>query len=1231
MSKVEEARQIIDGPENSELKDRLQRRLKSIREPEEPPMQEEQILGPGIPRPERWIRITSDEGEITVPDLTGYDPDDIISITRSILDSIILRDGRIRPNTIEHQWTWAGVHALESQAIIPGTSNETKQKAQDLRMEYEAIRHLLDWWQVAVRGETGGQGMGREFGTAINIGSRVPAKYLTWLKDNYRGKDFLEGFAHKRGQINPDGQQIDGSEFDATSFTNASEYLGAMLRAGSGVGVHDAPKGRDFELADGTKILVVNQKGELLTTTKPGTGVIYELFKQLALDSYAGYTEVRFHWIDLAFELVGSTVHPETLERVPVYRCHISPDSLWAYNAFQHPGYLGEFWFDLLQKVKDPKEAFPDSKVRNDFLKFRRQLGWNDRLTYAQNIALLGTAEDFIDLPVTETGSRRRNLPPELNKQALGWDQSQSDDENLIRLGLLRKHGGHDYGKYIAITENLMNLDTEDIPAEVWALTDWDLLPQHLMTNWAQQMGYLQETRNAILNILTGGKINEGLEHLKNPLVSFIHIHENIGWVAERERTYWRSVIDRAELLSLRRYREKGVRHELATMIRSKVPEGFLRGMFRRLYFSGCGIRNMDWSENMVSIQNFQRVRQFLQCVNERKVVRDGLKLADKGLNYQDLANYAGLKIRKWRKEPILMLTDENGDWDTPRNRGLLAILKEYINLPNDKARKKWIEDNPEKSKLALGVWEEWQTEVDPKLIKKFLNLPADQRRQWVESLPEDEVEKIFQVWPEFEEMTPQEHRAWFHSHPRVVEAVSQMTLDWPSRALWDWGQMLEAGTGQPATGAEQLEMATWGTIENFIGTSYEKRPKPWPWRRWGPKFDLWEREKRIYRTARRQKLAIDLRSDREKSWLTIRGQKVHDPHDRIIGRWRHDQLEWDPASNSLNRHDRPVDPFGRADLYQGVDRLASMMMGTGEYYPGDPREVSPLWYGHDTKRLIYRYFSRFSIGYKEAQAKLAAIVYNFKDWKEYWSQYQLQREVLAPSKMFKIIRLLFHSGAIDPNEVTEYQPSFGATKQETIAYWSERKSLRLPDEEDVVKEGVEPDIKKAWPALMAELKVPGVSPIVGIISGGRTGKEIKTMVRNAALLGSLPIGISTFGLVLTGSTLGWWALPLSLGLAGLGAYAGLDRGDNVSGFNYWLGKLGGLLREREARSDPEALKRGYVLPGVFKLIPKWFINFPLVRIHFQPAINDDTINASEIADAIAKSKAQLGGAGFKK
>ncbi len=1207
--------------------------------------------------------VSTDEGEVEIPIYGDLDFPTIQNYLREHLDALILSD---RSPNLKSYYEWKEVYGLVEaarQLAIKEKTQTAQSQAKDVRMEYEAVKGALMWYlDAATQFDKNGGGFSKgdkTFNDGVTMGKVYSVDLWNWLKNSHRGKGFIHGFATPR------------AGFKNIDFTDPNEYLGAQLRASIGLGTKDdvergvrkpeSKAGAEFIWHDGRKIKVVKANGQVVERTGPSNGDMYEVHKRATMDTYAfKYIEKRHEMMDLIYE----PSHKDPVTQEWIFICHLSPDRMWTYDALQNPKYMAKFWYaniDILASEECNSADLPAGERGRDFL---RQLGWRDfvqdkELNDQLNKLYLGDGDNFLKSQVTLgkgqplTAEESVSLKKILCQQfGLQWEETWTRDQKLEvlgKMGMVRRYGDRTWGvgdnklPYV-MTLNLIHLQDYKIPEKIWEAMDWSALVganRFLLNDWCMQLNYLIPTTTALIKMIEGEDIMESLAYLGSG-EGFKYIPDVLAPFAEREQMHWFNVIGTSELATLRKYKEKGNRHNLAKELRGRIPSGLLRDHFRRVWFAACGIVNTDWSSNVSSLKIEEKVRQFLQGINEVKVVRDGM-LRGTGITYQELAHFAGLEIKPFHDDLVFhydlihMISDESG-WETEENIETLRLIQEFIGdyLRNfdepqrllgtggERVKERWVRERPGDARRILGIFEEWETEVDLPIMNRFLqeffgqNFPNREARiawseNWIKTHRED-AERIFQVWPEFSPMKITDREQWLSDNPEIVEKIIHMTVDWPGRHVWAWGTM-EAG--RPGTGAEELEMAQWACGEDYVSRFYEHQK--WPWRRYGPRFNVWEREKRVFRVMRRQKASMDFREEELKKFEFKDGAKVHNSDDIIVGRWFYDQLEWDPVprTGDLKRHDRPGDPFG------GIDPIKSMLMVTGEYYPGDPREVSPLWYGHSARRLIYRYASRNSPWYHIEHAKLAAKVHN-SDWKEYWREHRLARVVAAPSKWFKILRILSLSGTLDPNEHVPYERAFGATQKEVSSYWAERKGLRFPNEEDVVKSEGDAEVTKYAAMVAAEFKKGTGGTLLSIVTGGRTGPEIVRMGRNAVVLG-------TAGAV-GGAMLGLGPLILVTGTGGvvIGALSGWDRGDLVGGLSYLAGRFGGFLGDRLQRSDPETLALGYVPPRILGR-RAWFLeNNPIFKPFFPPPVTDDVLAAQEIAQAIATSKAELGGEGAK-
>lgn len=533
----------------------------------------------------------------------------------------------------------------------------------------------------------------------------------------------------------------------------------------------------------------------------------------------------------------------------------------------------------------------------------------------------------------------------------------------------------------------------------------------------------------------------------------------------------------------------------------------------------------------------------------------------------------------------------------------------------------------------SIHFKEELETEVDFSVLREYLSISSEEeRREWLrdnfdqEHLSGSKTEKICQVWAEFEEMSEQRRLTWESNNRHKALAIRDFLAGWPGRTGWNRSEQGE------------LIMAVWSAIDKYLAPHYEKNPNL-KRKFFGLWYDIWERETRLFKIMRRQKASMDFRAKDEKRWkVDAQGNQIQAPEDVIVGQYIHDQLEWDEEFPELIKYERESVwneekfTFQRNKL-RGIDRLANLMMGTGEYWPGDPREVSPLYYGHKTDRLIRRFFARQSIGYRLKQSILAARRLGI-EIKDYWEDYRADREVMTPQKMTAILTGLYSQGTIsDFEELTELLQPYGCTEAEWQFFRDERRAARVRDIEDKAEAGVEAEFRGSMDKVLTQMAGPapaGLGGLVNMVLGGQTGRERGRILRNTALGFGLPIGINVAGMTFGWSILGIPGLgPLLAIPSGLGGlYFSIDRGDQQRGMHWLMSRvLGTLMKEREDRRDPYVIKRGYTVPwwlGGNRLLEKVAEN-PILRLFLIPAVWDDWVDGAAVIQAVAKSKAELG------
>jgi len=969
-------------------------------------------------------------------------------------------------------------------------------------------------------------------------------------------------------------------------------------------------------------------------------------------------------------------------QQVPVFINHLSQKMTGFYTFWQQPEMAGFWHANILnledrQKIElgwDPDLGLGENKMRLGFLELynkiknlaieeRSQYGWSH------------------DLSGNENWENLSRLAQGLNKK-----ESDAEREEFWReSGLLPELMKEFKENFTLLKKNLINLRTGDVKADEWLKFDWDAFMSGTpLVAWGQRLRYMQNTMKDLVSILRGTEVTEMIRKLGSG-EGMQYIPDELAYVKERERIWWANSLSETYLYSYLTFREKGNRHPLAVEIRGKIREFFYRGFLRKFDFLACGIKGMDWVNHPERMMGHEKehlaIRQLLQRLSEVKIIRDGI-LKEVGIDYKDFVNFAGLEI----KEPHFDFIEFGKELNTTAD---LDILRQYFAISKEnrgrlleslgsafklyelarllraegeeqkagqalkkaakrlkKAKKNLIKDRKMKDLDDQGLleWyqkiknihfkEEIETEVDLGILQEYLTQPEGQRKEWlvnnIDVTKANKAEKICQVWAEFEEMNEQDRKGWLIDNRDKSNKIRYFLTHWPGRHGWN---RMEQG---------ELITATWVAIDKYLSQFYENNTslKKGFFGLW---YDIWEREKRLFRVMRRQKASMDLRKEDDKRWIfDVQKVRTHAMEDVIIGRYIHDQLEWDEEHMEFFRHEDRMTWDKEKGIpllnnLRGLDRLASMMMGTGEFFPGSPLEVSPLYYGHDNARLLRRIISRQTIGYRFEQGvnesrRLGLTL------KNYWETYRPEREVMTPEKIGAILRGLYSQGTIsDFGEYTDYQDLFGCTEEEVQFFRSERRQARVRDIEDKAEQGVEAEFRATMDKALAVPAVGGVGAIFKFISGGQTGRERIKIIRNGGIGFAIPLAVNALGV--------FWGWPF-FSIPGIGivlavptsiatAYYSFDAGDQQRGIRWITSRfLRPLMKERENRRDPHVMKRGYTIPSFLgkSLLSEKQAAFSAVRRLFLiPSVWDDWVDGAGILQTVDKAKKELGSEGSEK
>lgn len=993
----------------------------------------------------------------------------VVDVVRDWLDNTkILGDAPIHP--LENTYIYDRWLGEAKKFTTPERERDKNKRAQnkqiydELVQEYESVRRALLWWHEAARDKEGGFSKDpdkKTFANGISMGEKYTGEYIAWLvrKDSPRREGFIHGFATPRADVKK------------THFTNASEYLGAMLRSSCGIGTKDEveapgkPKNKNeagyfFTDSDGNKLLVVNARGEPpLTRTKGTNSVMYETHKQLSMDAYVyKYLRVRHKMIDTSFE---PSIDPETGEQAidpktgkPVFICHLSADRLWAYDAFQHPKFMAPFWYANLDILdSDALNSKDLVRRKQNGRRFLEQLGWDPKKSDAFNKALLSTGYGFLG----KDKEAQKNVSPEIRNEVcqellgFAWNDSWTEGEKkevLIKLGMVEIFGELEYGmkEHYILTTNLINLDDEKIPEDAWYKMDWSPLKEAspFLSDWCQQQVYLQELRNkGLLPIITGDNVMEGLEFLGKE-ISFRHISETIAPVAEREKSWWFEAASRMLILPYFMNRLKGQRvDEVAVPINQLLRFGLYKGIYAQ-EFEDIGLPGHDWTnlyehpvrevEDRVAkiLAKFNCRREaWVRYMNKEVLTEEvlaGTKFAD--LTDQEkfwvLVAFAGFRIRP----------DEKGNFD-----GYLQLRER-------------IEQNRE--------------EIQPGRVIRYFEFDLDKKRDWGKQMFKEKLGE-----KGFEELM----------------------------AIVDNG-IKRSGMFSRFYEKMDEEEIVCKLIDRWLDEAYNSNEKNWIQggnRAWGLPMLWYPREILFNQALRDMKYGIG-KIGKLRGEFVLEQLEVDDKHmvkDKRTGLEAFNiklepnevkDLKGKPIA-TVYQPIFPIFKYQSLDYCRGKDVVWSMLQGTGEWFPGMAKRLTPLYIHYNRDRYMNMFITLFFDPLFRRKV--------FENAGRNWEEDKAFFYIANPLKQRELLDLIDQLET-DPDWAQDWRAKLNIHRADILAEFTrERKEIRVLN---VEKAQVLPSASEEDIAALREITLSGFKLIepTGLLAGrlggifGRTGKEFR-------------------------------------------------------------------------------------------------------------------------------------------
>lgn len=1052
-------------------------------------------ISPALERASRRVEIIGsekvrvDEEEIEIPvyrDVASVAS--LLPVIRDYLNEVILSDRNIRHKSLEHQLSYGLVWAVRNLATKEGTP-EAKKQANEIVMEYEAVRRALDWWHEAARDDEGGFSKGKDtFANGIDRGGKYMGDYIVWFKESYRGRDFIHGFATPRDTLaNTDFKNA------GTNSKNASEFLGAMLRSSCGVGTKDEVSepgkrrpdneaGTEFMLSDGTRILVINARGEIMARTKGGNAFMYETHKQVSEDLYSfKYLEVRHKFQDAAFEFS----HMDKKTGMPVYICHISADRLLAYDAFQHPKFMANFWYgniDVLLSAEVNAASIPEGQRGRDFL---RQLGWRDDLDPTSitnnnrlNRILLGTGNNFLSGNVTP--AERRTLAGALGVR---WNEALDREEKIDlmeRMGMVRRFGDRTWGmkENYLLTQRLITLDTEKIPEEIWLRTDWSTIRRlrgAFLGDWSQQMVYLQQTRNSQIDILKGDEgMMKGLEFLGSEN-GWRHIPDILSQVAEREQNQWFEALSDMLILQPYMHRMKGQRvDEVAVPTNQLLRLGVYAGTYAQ-EFVDVGQEGHNWRgmyEHPIR-RHEGRVAKILGKSGRRELWENHLKgfLTPP----EDLSKVDPKEAALWRKISNLK---EREKWGSEQEWKALIAFARFKIRPNK-------EGNEE------GYWELKEVIKHPGRMEQkgrlvhYYDFDLDRDREWGRET--------------FEGLGFNEQE--FNS------LMALMNL-----------RIQQSGLFNRFYEKQDEENILYQLIDRWSDEIYTNRPENVTEKDWGVQISFYKKEILVNQAVRDLKYSIGkFRGDH------VSEQLATNPNDKLIEireingeevpfEVENVELEESPIKGLKNEIVgttwQPIFPmFHRGFQFSNCrDKVWGMLGGTGEWFPGMDKRLTPLYIHYNRDR----YMSLFAMIVADPLFRLKA----YENSGKTWEGDQGYLFVANPLKLKQLIDKI-DSLESDPNWAQKWRARLniaGAKEINEFDRHCREIGVLYVERKQAVKAESEEDIKQFQTISTEALNIIEQGPLKGIVSkplGALLGGAKSTKEIYQRALATLPSGLA--------------------------------------------------------------------------------------------------------------------------
>lgn len=1235
-----------------------------------------------IGRPEPIMPREYDQG---MPEYGTFDNiHQVVFAVRQQLNDIILRNDWIQEDTPEHAFFRNWLRQAEDLArAAGGEGTEEWRIYQDLDMEYKAVRYCLAWWHDGVLSHKEPSAVG--FTEMQNRGQDFTGKLIKWLMTSYRGQEIREALGQK-------WPNLEITDFENPNVVLAAMFrLSTALAIKDGgrdpfvqLKIHSAirPEEEIYVLANPFSDNPDLAPDEVLAKTEKGTGYLYEMYRIFNLDAYGmKYLKTRhanfiyaleFSHMALICEEEGRSIPFEDLlslpeservkfgwdinldpdptenqrqnleklanQRVPVFINHLNSKLTDFYTLWQEQE-MAAFWHRNLTTL-----------LVNNELDRLHELGWQDNLSPEENLNELADGDyallkrnlinlragditnwqdfdwsAFPDSNILNTWCQHLNYMQETMKQIVDILRGDKVQENIIELG---KGAGMKY-----VPENLADFkererlywsDAISYPM-LYSLRTWrekgnrhplavqirKMIPEGFYRGFLRKFDFLAcGIRGVDWALHPERMMTSGNEHLA--------VRQFIQRLSEIK-------IVREGILNNRLFKRTGITYrDLLTYAGLKKPEAEdIRFDFIPFGPELSSVADLDILEDYFAIPQEFRDQLLEHLGNSFRARQAGTIFREKGQD--DAANAHFARAKEFLQQARDYLTSLQGRRirvpGPSRTR-----LTERVSTLDDAGLLTWY------LKIkGIHFKEEIETEINLRIFREYLSQPEENREAWLRNNYnvahlKGRAEEICQVWVDFgnKPLSEQERVVWRHQNRQKVAAIERFISRWPGRSGWN---RMEQG---------ELIMAVWSAIDSYLAPRYEDdRQLRRRFRFFGPWYDLWERETSLFRIMRRQKACMDYRTNEEKRMkpdLQDPRNLIHAPEDVIIGRYIHDQEEWDEEDMELTIHESQevwdeTTGTPRFNQLRGIDRLASMMMGTGEYWPGDPREVSPLYYGHTNMRLIRRFISRQTIGYWFKNAINASRQYNLS-LEEYWQKYRPDREVMTPQKIWGIIQGLFSKKIVsDFNEMTDLLRLYGVTDNEVFFFRDERQEARIRDIEDKAEATVRPEYRGTIDSAMGQIAAPapgGLKALYQLVMGGQTDRERTRIARNAVIgFFSPTIGgvvASKFGILAFG---GLYGFGLGLPAASVAIYFSLDKGDQVRGWHAIIGrKLGTLMKEREDRRDPYVIKRGYTIPI---LLPGNYAHRLIFTFFLTPAAWDDWVDGDAIVQAVGDSRSQLG------